>query len=41
MLESGHQQRFALETIAEFVILRDMVVHDLDHDLSAEIKLPG
>ena len=41
MLEAGHQQRFALEAFAELRIGGDVVVHDLDHDLPAEVELLG
>jgi len=41
MLEPRHQQRFPLKPLAELGIRRDMVVHDLDHDLPAEVRLPG
>ena len=41
VMEAGHQQRLALEAIAETLVGGDMVVHDLHHHLSAEVKLPG
>ena len=39
MLEAGHQQRFALEALAELGVGGDVVVHDLDDDLPAEVGL--
>ena len=41
VLEAGHQQRFALEALAELGVGGDVVVHDLDDDLPAEVDLPG
>ena len=41
VLEAGHQQRFALEALAELGVGGDVVVHDLDDDLPAEVELPG
>jgi hypothetical protein len=39
MLKTSHQQRFALEALAELRIGGNVVVHDLDHDLPAQIDL--
>ena len=39
MLKSSHQQRFALETVAEFGVRGDVVVHDFHNDLPAQIGL--
>src|SRR5207249_3543674 len=41
VLEAGHQQRFALKALAELRVGGDVVVHHLDHDLTAEVQLPG
>ena len=41
VLEARHQQRFALEALAEHVVGGDVVVHDLDHHLPAEVELAG
>ena len=41
VLEPGHQQRFALEAVAELGVGGDVVVHHLDDDLAAEVELPG
>ena len=38
MLEAGHQQRFAREALAEFGVGGDVVVHDLDDHLPAEVE---
>ncbi len=40
MLEPGHQQRFPLEPLLELGVRRDMIVHDLDDDLAAQVDLP-
>ena len=39
MLEAGHHQRFARKAFAEFGVGGDVVVHDLDDDLTAEVGL--
>ena len=41
MLEAGHRQRFAREALAELGVGGDVVVHDLDDDLPAEVELLG
>jgi hypothetical protein len=41
VLETCHQQRFALEAIAKTRILGDVLVHHLDDDLPPEVHLPG
>src|SRR5205807_1665060 len=33
--------RFALKTLAKLGVGRDVVMHDLHHDLPAEVRLPG
>jgi hypothetical protein len=39
VLETGHGQHFAREAFAEFGVASDMVVHDLDDHLTAEVGL--
>jgi hypothetical protein len=41
MLKAGHQQRFSLEALAELGVSGNLVVHDFDDDLPAQIQLPG
>ena len=41
VLEPGHEQRFALEAVAELWVGRDLLVHHLDDDFAPEIELPG
>ena len=41
VVEAGHEQRFALEALAEARVGGDVVVHDFDDDLAAEVGLPG
>src|SRR5262249_29565603 len=41
VVEPGHQQRFALEPVAEFGVGGNVVVHHLDDDIAAQIELPG
>ncbi len=40
VVEPGHQQRFALEAVAELGVGGDVLVHHLDDDLPAEVELP-
>ena len=39
MLEAGHQQRFALEALAELGVGGDVIVHDLDDDTPPQVQL--
>src|SRR5437868_6742258 len=41
MLKASHQQHFTLESLAEFRIVGDVLVHDLDDDLASEVDLFG
>jgi hypothetical protein len=41
VLEVGHQLHFAVEALAEQRVLGDVVVHDLDDHLPAEVNLAG
>src|ERR1022692_228164 len=41
MLEASHQQHFPLKTLAKLRIAGDVLVHDLDDNLPAEIALLG
>src|SRR5216683_4315461 len=41
MMEAGHDFGFPLESVAEFGIGGDVVVHDLDHHLPIQIQLAG
>jgi hypothetical protein len=39
MLKPGHQERFALETLTEFRVAGNLLVHHFDDDLPAKISL--
>ena len=41
VLEAGHGQRFARETLAKLGVGGDVVVHDLDDHLPSEVELSG
>jgi hypothetical protein len=41
VLEAGHEEGFALETLAELGIGGNVIVHNLDHDLPPQIGLLG
>ena len=41
VLEPGHQERFALEAVAELGVGGDVFVHHLDDDIAAEVELAG